>query len=199
MKAIIATLLLFPILSSHVLAQSDIGFGIKAGMNLSSQKVVGEGTNVNTKTLAGFHIGGYCNYFILEPLGIQAELLVSQKGSKWSDPYFSGKDRLCYIDIPILIRYQALEFLNVHAGPQFGFLMKAKQIPDDGDKMDAKEYYKGTDIGLAFGVQGNLPHNVNVTLRYILGLSNITTEVEYWEGWKNNVFQISVGYRFNGK
>jgi len=72
---------------------------------------------VSTRSLVGFHIGGYGNYFILEPLAVQAELLLSQKGSKWSDPYFSGKDRLCYIDIPLLVRFQALEFLNVHADP----------------------------------------------------------------------------------
>lgn len=199
MKRFIFLLSFSAILSGQILAQSNLGLGIKAGMNIATQKTTGEGVNVETSSLIGFHAGGYINYFILEPLAVQAELLVSQKGSKWSDPYFSGKDRLCYIDIPVLARYQIIEFLNVHAGPQFGFLLKAKQFQDDGDKTDVGEYYKVTDIGIVFGAEGNLPHNINVTIRYILGLSTVTTEVEYWEGWKNNVVQISFGYRLMGK
>ncbi len=102
---------------------------------------------------------------------------------------------MSYIDIPILVRYQPLEFLNIHTGPQFGFLMGAKQKPDNGDVINVKDYYNTMDIGLVLGVEGNLPYHLNVTIRYILGLNAVTTDDEYIEGWKNNVFQISIGYR----
>jgi hypothetical protein len=174
---------------------AQYGYGVKAGINISNHKTTGEGINVNTNPLVGFHLGGYGHFFILEPLAIQGELLFSQKGSKWDDPYFSGKDRVNYIDIPILVRYQILEYLNVHAGPQLGIMVSAKQIPEDGDKMDVKDFYKGTDFSLVFGAGGNLPNNIHVTIRYILGLSTVNTEVEYWEEWKNSVWQLSIGYR----
>jgi hypothetical protein len=193
MKTFFLTLLIVLFFVTSISAQC--GYGVKAGINISNHKTTGEGINVDTSPLVGFHIGGYGHYFILEPLAVQGELLFSQKGSKWDDPYFSGKDRTNYIDIPVLVRYQILEYLNVHAGPQLGILVSAKQIPDDGDKEDIKDYYKGTDFSLVFGAEGNLPHNINVTIRYILGLSTINTDAEYWEEWRNTVWQISIGYR----
>lgn len=185
--------------SMNATAQSKLGVGFKIGPSFCNQVTTGEGRNVETQNLTGIHLGIYGNYFILEPLAVQLELHYSQRGSKWSDLQFSGKDKLGYIDIPILIRYQIIEYLNVHVGPNFGFLVSAKQIPDEGEKLDVKEYYNSTDIGLGMGLEGNLPYNINLTLRYVLGLGDATTEVEYWEGWKNNAFQISVGYRFMGK
>jgi len=195
MKTFFLSLLVVPFFVTSAIAQC--GYGVKAGINISNHKTTGEGENVNTNPLVGFHIGGYGHYFILEPLAVQGELLFSQKGSKWDDPYFSGKDRVNYIDIPILVRYQFLEYLNVHTGPQLGILVGAKQISDEGDKIDIKDYYKGTDFSLVFGAEGNLPHNINIAIRYILGVSTINTEAEYWEGWKNSVWQISFIYRIN--
>lgn len=195
MKPIMTILLAMTFASSCIFAQSNFGFGAKAGVNVSTQKTTGEGINVDTRSLAGFHMGVYGNYFFLDPVAVQLELLFSQKGSRWSDPYFDGKDRLNYMDVPLLVCYQPLEFLNVHAGPQFGFLMGAKQTTEDGDKTSAKDYYKTTDIGLVIGAEGNLPYHLNITLRYILGLNIVTTDDYYTDGWKNNVFQISVGYR----
>lgn len=199
MKTIILTLLLELLCISNVSANNGIGYGVRAGLNIASQKAREDGENVNTSSLLGVHIGAYGNYFIFEPVAIQVELLFSQKGSKWTDLYFSGKDMLSYIDIPLLIRYQPLEYLNVQAGPQFGILLSAKQTYDNKDKMDLKNFYKGSDIGMVFGVEGNFPHNINITLRYILGLSTVSPDVRYLEGWKNNVLQISIGHRLKSK
>jgi len=186
--------------STMLFAQKKLGAGIKAGINLATQVTPGKAENVDTQSLIGFHGGVTVNYFIIDPLAIQIDVLISQKGSKWNDLSFSGKDKLGYLDIPVLIRFQALEFLNVHAGPQFGFLLSATQFPDDGDKFDIKEYYKSTDIGLVLGAEGNLPLNFNITLRYILGLSVVNTDVYYdVDDWKNNVLQVSLGYRLMGK
>jgi hypothetical protein len=187
-------------ISSYLFAQKKLGAGLKAGINVATQVTTGEAENVDTKFLTGFHGGVTVNYFIVDPVAIQIDALISQKGSKWSDLSFSGKDKLSYLDIPVLVRYQVLEFLNVHAGPQFGFLLSANQIPDDGDKLEIKEYYKSTDIGMVLGAEGNLPLNFNITLRYILGLSVVNTDIYYnVDNWKNNVFQFSIGYRLMGK
>jgi hypothetical protein len=200
MKKIIFFCILFSGISSVLPAQKKLGAGIKAGINVATQVTPGEGENVDVKSLTGFHGGITVNYFIVDPVAIQIDVLISQKGSKWSDPVFSGKDKLSYLDIPVLVRFQPLGFLNVHAGPQFGFLLSATQHPDNGDKMDIMDYYKSTDIGLVLGAEGNLPFNINLTLRYILGLSTVDTEVYYdVDDWKNNVFQVSVGYRLMGR
>jgi hypothetical protein len=187
-------------ISSLLFAQKRLGAGLKAGVNVATQVTSGMAENVDSQSLVGFHGGVTVNYFILDRLAIQIDGLISQKGSKWSDPYFSGKDKLSYLDIPMLVRFQVLDFLNIHAGPQFGFLLKATQIQDGGDKVDIDDYYKSTDIGMVLGAEANLPLNLNVTLRYIFGLSSVDTEVYYdVDDWRNNVFQVSIGYRLMGK
>ncbi len=91
MKVTIIFLSAMIFMFTDLVAQLDPGFGVKAGINISTQKTIGEGINVNTKSLVGFHLGVYGNYFFLEQLAVQLELLYSQKGSKWSDPYFTGR------------------------------------------------------------------------------------------------------------
>ena len=198
MKAHYPIFILSLMITSTLFAQPDIGVGLKAGMNVASQKGTGLDYEVDIKSIVGFHAGGYVNYFLSEPVAIQIEIMFSQKGAKWDEIQYSGKDILKYLDIPLLVRYQILDILNVHAGPQFGFMLSGKTKYDDGFEEDAKQYFKSTDVGLVLGAEGNLPLRINVTIRYILGLSNIATE-EFGNTWKNNVFQISVGYRLIGK
>ncbi len=200
MKTISFILIFFLGASSMLIAQKKLGAGIKAGINIANQVTSGDAENVDTKALVGFHGGVTVSYFIIDQVAIQIDGLISQKGSNWNDLSFSGKDKLSYLDIPVLVRFQALDFLNVHAGPQFGFLLKATQFPDDGDKYDIKDYYKSSDIGFVLGAEGNLPLNFNVTLRYIFGLSVVNTQYYYdVDDWRNNVFQVSLGYRLMGK
>lgn len=200
MKTITFFMILLLFFSFDLFAQKKLGAGLKAGINLAKRVTSEAAENVDTKVLTGIHGGVTVNYFIVDQVAIQIDVLISQKGSKWSDLSFSGKDKLSYLDIPVLLRYQVLEFLNVHAGPQFGFLLSATQFPDDGDKYDIKEYYKSSDIGMVLGVEGNLPFNFNITMRYILGLNVVNTDVYYdVDDWKNNVFQVSIGYRLMGK
>lgn len=198
MKKHCAFFVLFIFISSIELAHAQLGVGLKAGVNVANQKGTNLDYEIDLKSLTGFHAGGYVHYFFSDPIAVQVEILFSQKGSKWDDSFNSAKDILSYIDIPLLIRYQILKFLNVHAGPQFGFLMSAKTKYDDGYDEDAKDWYKSTDVGLALGAEGNLPFRINITLRYILGLNNIATE-ELGNTWKNNVFQVSVGFRLIGE
>ncbi len=198
MKKYYPIFVLLAFLTSIEVAHAQLGVGLKAGVNVASQKGTDLDYEIDLKSLTGFHAGGYINYFLSDPIAVQVEILFSQKGSKWDDSFYSAKDILNYIDIPLLIRYQIIKFLNVHAGPQFGFLMSAKSKYDDGYDEDVKDYYKSTDVGLVLGAEGNLPFRINVTIRYILGLNNIATE-ELGNTWKNNVFQVSVGFRIIGE
>lgn len=198
MKTLLLSLLLFCLRSSWIYAQ-EVGAGLKAGINFADQVTTGKGEGVVSNNRTGFHAGGYVNYFFNENAAVQAELLFSQKGSKWHDPYFNGQDRLHYLELPVLIKYRVYKFLSVHAGPQFAYLLSARNIPNEGEDIDASSYYKEGEVDLAFGVEASLPYNLALTVRYELGLSKVTTDVEYWEGWRNNVFLCSVGYRLAGK
>jgi hypothetical protein len=195
--------LIFTILTGALLqvsAQSNIGFGVKAGVNISSQRTPDEGEFVEMGGLLRINGGAWFNYFITDRFAIQPELLVSGKGSNWDDPNYDVRDLLTYIDLPVLIRYQIIDLLNVHAGPQVGYLLSARQKDNaTGDVIKINDYYKKPDLGLVVGIEANLPVNINITVRYVFGLIPTTTEEVYIDPWLNNFFQISAGYRFIGK
>jgi hypothetical protein len=181
-------------------SQPKFGVGIKAGLNYAGQSTTGGSPNVDVESIIGINGGAYCNYFLFDYLAIQPELMISGKGVHWKDQFYNAQDILTYIDMPILLRFQPVKLLNIHAGPQFGYRVSAMQKNlDNNQKTDIKEYYNNFDLGLAFGVEANFPIKVNLTIRYVLGLIPVTTDSQYNEPWKNNFFQISVGYRILGQ
>ena len=182
------------LISCALQAQLKYEAGVRGGFNLAIQTTTGEGTNVESGWKPGFHAGAYGTVFFLDKLAGQLEILFSQKGSIWTDPYFSGKDNLGYIDIPVLVRLQLMDLVNIHAGPQFSILACAKQIPDDMDPYDAMDYYTKTDVGVLVGVEVNLPMKLNIALRFVEGLSVTTEPTYYLDEWKNRVIQLSLSY-----
>jgi Outer membrane protein beta-barrel domain len=180
--------------------QPKFGLGVKAGLNYASQSTPGGSDVVDVESIIRMNGGIYCNYFLLDFLAIQPELMVSGKGVHWKDQYYNANDVLTYIDMPILIKYQPVSLFNIHAGPDFGYRISAVQKNlDNGQKTDIKDYYKPFDLGAAVGIEVNLPFRVNLTIRYVLGLIPATTDSQYDQPWKNNFFQISAGYRIFGK
>lgn len=182
------------------MAQSPLGAGVKGGISFADQSTTETGENVYVKNLLTFHAGAYLNYFFNGFLAIQPELQVSGKGSTWNDPIYNTRDFLTYIDIPLLLRIQPIKMVNVHAGPQFGYLIRAFQKDLDSDeKLNIRDYYEDFDLGLAVGAEANLPFRINLTVRYVRGLIPANSDVAYWEPWKNHFLQFSVGYRIIGK
>jgi hypothetical protein len=180
-------------------AQPQLGAGVKGGINLATQSTTGAGENVAVRQLLGFNAGVYANVFVLDFLAVQPELMVSRRGSDWDDPYYNVKDLLTYIDLPLLVKFQPIEYANIHIGPQFGYLLTAKQEDkDDGDIIDIKEWYNAMDLGLVVGAEANLPFRINFTIRYVIGLISATNDVEYIDPWRNNFLQFSLGYRIIG-
>ena len=182
-----------------IFAQIGYELGAKTGLNLSTQSTGRAATNVETNWKPGFHIGIYGSLFYSEKMAGQLEILYSQKGSVWSDPYFSGKEVVTYIDIPVTARFQVLDLLNIHAGPQFSFFTGAWRIPDDGIYQSVTEYYDQVDVGLVVGAELNLPVKLNLTIRFIEGLMVTTDSRFYTDPWKNRAFQLSLSYTVWGE
>lgn len=181
-------------------SQTKFGAGVKAGLNYATQYTSGTASNVEFKSMFGYNAGAYCNYFLLDFLALQSELMASAKGSYWKNQFYDAKYNLTYIDLPVLVKFQPVEWFNIHAGPQFSYLLFATQ-KDFGTNLKTNvlaNYYK-FDTGLVFGVEANLPSKINLTIRYILGLNTATTGAPYTETWKNKLFQISLGYRILGR
>lgn len=180
-------------------AQPQMGAGVKGGINFATQTTTGSGEGVAVRQLIGYNAGVYGNLFVTDMFGLQAELVVCSRGSDWDDPYYNVKDLLTYLDLPLLFKFQPIKYANLQIGPQFGYLLIAKQKDkDEGDITDIKDWYNSLDVGLALGAEANLPFRINFTVRYVIGLVSATNDVEYIEPWRNNFLQLSLGYRLIG-
>ncbi len=175
---------LFLILSIGLFSSAQAQFGLRAGLSSTNF------SDTNFEEKAGFHAGVYyrkdLGFLSLEP-GVQ----YSQKGYKSSlvGSNAEVKERLDYIDVPILLRANFFPFLNVFAGPQASILASRKY--EIGSSIDTStEPVRGYDIGGVVGVGANLPLNLNVQLSYDFGL----TSLNYFNSdVKNRVLKLSLG------
>lgn len=124
-----------------------------------------------------------------------------------------------YLTIPIMAKYYFTDGFSLEAGPYVGFLLSSTldgtvQLPaalgggtTEFDKEDMKEGYNSTDIGLGVGASYEMENGLFFTARYNLGLTDINAEdlsaipvtddlLDKEDTIKNNVFQLSVGYKF---
>ena len=154
---------------------------------------------METNWKPGVHIGIFGSLFYTEKIAGQLEFLYSQKGSVWSDPNYSGEEHVSYIDLPLTARFQVLDLLNIHAGPQFSFFTRAWRMPEDGAAYSVSEYYDEVDVGLVVGVELNLPIKLSIALRYTEGLMVSSDSRYYTDPWKNRVFQLSLSYAIWGE
>ena len=197
MKKLFLTVAAVAICTATLFAQ--ISVGAKAGVNLAN--VIGDVDNTDMKV--GFHVGGYVNVAFSDALSLQPELLFNSVGYKYTvSNGFDEADvtsNLNYISIPVSLMY-SFGPVNLHAGPQLGFLMSAKTKSDfDGfDDQDLKDDLKSTDLGFNVGA-GVKFGNLNVTARYTIGLSNIADGDDADDiDVKNGVIQLSLGYKLFG-
>ena len=184
---------------------SDFHFGIKGGLNVSNVYDT-KGQDFVAKAKAGVVIGGFAQIPLGSIIGIQPEILYSQKGFKGTgtilgSPY-SYTRTTDYLDIPILLAIKPIEMLTIVVGPQYSFLLSEKrvfentlftsvqeqQFNNDNIRKNTLCFLGGADInfdkavlGLRAGwdVQNNAGDGTNNTPRY-----------------KNVWYQATIGYRF---
>jgi Outer membrane protein beta-barrel domain len=192
MKTLFTSLIV--VICSVGLCAQGLDFGIKAGVNIANQNY-SDDFNADTKAIVLFHGGVFVTWMFTEKLGLQPEVLFSMQGSK--EDGYDYKVITNYVNIPVLVRYDITDMFSVHAGPQFGVLLSAESEYQGGSQ-DLKEYYKGSDIGIAIGAEADdLPLNLGVGVRYIFGLTNVAEEnIDFADASvKNGVLQIYVKFR----
>ena len=196
MKKLIVLSLALTMTGAVAYAQGVSG-GLKLGLNFANQKFEGDGGSFSPDGRTSFHVGGFLTAMVTENFGVQPELLYNSVGSTFEIAGFEAVQKFNYLSVPVLLRYNPVEVVNLHAGPQFGILMSAVQEVD-GEEDDIKDGLKTLDLGFAIGAGLDLPMGLTASLRYTLGLSNIADDDDDDAEIKNNVFQISVGYKLFG-
>jgi long-subunit fatty acid transport protein len=169
-------------------------FGAKAGLNLSNLTGDAEGNSMKV----GFQVGGFAEIKISEKFAIQPELVYSAQGAKFEEEFFGETFEfdlnLGYINVPVLAKYYVAEKFSLEAGPQVGFLISAK-AKGEGESEDVKEDFNTLDFGFNLGAGFDVSENINLSLRYTAGLSNIAKDSGDQKVGNNNI-AFAVGYRF---
>ena len=105
--------------------------GMKIGANYSNV-YDSKGEQFNADPRFGLAAGGFIAIPIGKYLGIQPELLFSQKGfqatGKVSNQDYEMTRTTSYIDIPLMFALKPIEFLTLVAGPQYSYLIKQKDV-----------------------------------------------------------------------
>lgn len=183
-------------------SKAQIELGVKAGLNFNSASVDaaqgGGSAREVADTRTGYHFGAY-GVINLGPIGIQPEAYFSAQGADVTISGAEGAIKTNYLQVPILVRFNFLKMFNVHAGPQFGWI-----ITDDyeGSAEQLKDNLANQDFALAVGAGVDLPFNLNVTLRYVNGFKDVVDDANNASGiesMKNAMFQLSVGYVLLGR
>ena len=214
MKKLTLTLLGLVAISTSAVAQQEVKFGPKAGVNFA---MLNGKDAEDSKMLIGFHVGAFAEIKFNEKFAVQPEVVFSAQGAKTESSEtiagttvsYEGKAKINYINVPIMAKYYVAPSFAVEAGPYVGFLATANAeskgtaggVTQEYDA-DIKDQTKSIDFGVGVGASFNMDSGLFIGARYNLGLSkigkeykeeNVTVEAA---DIKNGVIQVSVGYKF---
>ncbi len=141
--------------------RDKIHFGIKAGTNYSN--VYDEKSDeFNADAKFGFVGGAFFSIPIGRFLGVQPEILFSQKGFKGQGNLLGSNYEFTrttsYIDVPLQFALKPTEFLTIVAGPQYSYLLKrTDEFTSSSSSFSQEEEFKNDDIrknifGFVWGV-----------------------------------------------
>ncbi len=192
--------------STRSMSSSDVRFGIKAGMNVSSLSKDGALEDQGSKI--GFNAGVFANIPIAESFSIQPEVLYTQYGDKYDQVVlgnrYSSARHLDYVAVPVMFQYNFIPNLYVEAGPEFGILVNAKnKLKNETDNNTINESGNYRDdlnsfnLGIGLGAGYYFTDNIGVTARYVAGVTDIAKDRPAGrDAVRNNTFQVGLAYKF---
>ena len=187
-------------------------FGIKGGMNVSS--LSNDAGLEDSSSKIGFNAGVFLNAPLAANFSIQPEVLYNNLGSKVTltdfdinnDNYTAEYARhLDYISVPVMFQYNATPSFYLEAGPQFSFLLDARdkyKSTKNGSTTDSetrdrnKDAFNTFDFGLGLGAGYCITPKLGINARYNAGFTDIYKE-NNGDSVKNNNFQVGLAYKFN--
>ena len=190
MKKIItmAIAALMAAMTMNAQTQGDINFRFRGGGNLST--LTG---NDDAKEKMGWTIGFGFDYCFSNQFALSLDVNRDRLGYKSKS---LDKDlNLEYLSLGPMAKYYATPWLALQAGPEIGFLRKAKM-----SGINQKEAYEKTEFSLPIGLSfepkvSKKDVALVIDLRYRLGLSKANDEDVLIGDMKNSAFILTIGYK----
>lgn len=182
--------------------RDKLQFGLKAGANYSNI-YDSENQEFNADYKFGFVAGVFLAIPFGKYLGLQPEILFSQKGYKSTGtiltiPY-EFTHTTDYIDIPLLLSIKPSPFITLLAGPQYSFLIKQKDEFTSGNFTEDQEQEFRNDksvLCVLGGIDFNLkPFVIGTRAGWDLQNNNgdgTSTNPRYKNFW----YQATLGFKF---
>ena len=124
------------LLSNIINAQENgMNIGLKVGANYSNV-YDSKGEQFTSDAKLGLAAGAFLDIPLGSFLGIQPEILFSQKGYKGKGTVLGSSYSLTrtsnFIDVPLFLEIKPVSFLTLLVGPQYSYLLKQKDVFDNG-------------------------------------------------------------------
>jgi hypothetical protein len=192
-------------ISYSTIAQDQVAFGLKVGTNYSNV-YDSKGENFNADSKFGFAAGAFLSIPFSKYIGIQPEVLFSQRGFKGTGTMFGSTYEITrttnYIDVPLLVAIKPIESITFLAGPQFSFLMKQRdRFTGPTTNLQQEQEFDNDNLRkntLCFtgGADINLDHTV-IGFRVGWDLANNNGNgTSSTPRYKNVWAQATIGYKF---
>lgn len=186
-------------------SSNPVTFGVKGGMNVSSLSK--DSGLDDQKSKIGFNAGVFANIPLATSFSVQPEVLYSQYGNKSEfttlGNKYSASTKLDYITVPVMFQYNLIPDLYVEAGPEFGFMVSAKnklKNETNGNSTTSDNYkdnFNTFNFGIGLGAGYYFTPNLGLTARYVAGLTDIAkNRPSGSDAVRNNVFQVGLAYKF---
>lgn len=209
MKKIILIIVAITFVSNILSAQNNstdlrdnLQFGLKAGANFSNV-YDSKNQEFNSDFKVGFAAGAFLTIPIGKYIGLQPEILFSQKGYKATGTFLTIGYKFThttnYIDVPLLFAIKPSAYVTLLAGPQYSFLVKQKDVFTSGSfTVDQQQTFQNDRSVLCFlgGIDFNLNQFV-ISARAGWDLQNnngdgTSTNPRYKNVW----YQATIGFKF---
>lgn len=192
-------------LTANAQSSMDARFGIKAGGNLMNMgKYEFLGTQYTSDYVPGFQAGFFLELPLSEKLSFMPEVLYSQKGGKVEATVAGNtgeiKTRVGYVDVPVMLSFNATPQFSIMAGAQASFLTNhSTKIYTNGnlfssttDKDNLRKSIAGGIVGFGYKVAPS----VNLNARYTMDFQSIAKDNMNQDDARFNGFALSVGFGF---
>jgi hypothetical protein len=185
-------------------SREKVQFGLKVGFNYANV-YDSEGEEFKTDGRVGFAGGLFMSVPINKYIGLQPEVLFSQKGFQGSGKILGAKYEFSrttnYIDIPLLVALKPIRFATILIGPHYSYLLSQKDVFQNGittvvqEQEFQKDNIRNNLFGLTIGADINIKHFVlSARAAYDL-ISNKGDGTSTAPRYKNAWYQFTVGYK----
>jgi hypothetical protein len=186
--------------SVPALAQG-LELGVKAGVNIATERFQGDEGSPSVDPRIGAVAGVFATLHLLSWLDLQSEGLYAMKGTRLDLEGVQSSVWLDYLEVPILARVSrggGARRYFVAAGPSVGVRLRARartKFGDSTEEIDIGDELERLDFGVAAGGGVELG-SFMLDGRYTLGLTDIDKDKTDTVTVTNRTISFTVGFKF---